>query len=372
VAGYLVSYAVFVESGPFRKRVATVAPYLAVTVVWRALYSLAGYGAVGSGLYLDPVREPVHFLRAFLERGPILALGQFFFPPAEMYAAYSHALGRGVLVFAVLFVAAFSVAVAPLLRENKFARFWTAGFLFALVPASSIYPQNRQLLLGSIGAMALLAQFGHRHFVERRGESLARWLRLPTLVGALVLFFHVFLSPLMLPFTTCSVAATKKFHRALETSSADMAGRDVVFVTAPDYFAVKLVQINRRIEEKPLPRRWRALSFGPENVTVHRTDAKTLVLDYEGGILGNPLLEFYRDRRLRMSRGDTVELEGLKITVLDVTPDGRPRRAEFAFDTPLDAPKFEFLYWVNGGYSRFALPDVGKSELLPGSPLELG
>jgi len=84
------SHAVFVERGSLKKRLFSFAPYLGVTVVWRVLYNLSGYGAHGSGIYIDPVREPLHFARAFVERAPILCLGQFLLPPAELSAAMAH------------------------------------------------------------------------------------------------------------------------------------------------------------------------------------------------------------------------------------------------------------------------------------------
>jgi hypothetical protein len=145
-----------------------------------------------------------------------------------------------------------------------------------------------------------------------------------------------------------------------------------VFLTAPDYFSVKLIQLYRRVEKHPLPKHWRVLSFGPQPVTVRRQDERTLVIDYQGGILGTPFLELYRDRRLKMAPGDQVKLEGLVIEVVAVTADGRASQAKFTFDEPLGSDAFRFYYWVDETFKPFTLPAVGATQELPGAKMTWG
>src|SRR5690606_29669055 len=52
-------------------------PYLVVVLAWRLLYDALGYGAVGSGVYLDPGREPATFLAALPDRAAALWLSQW-------------------------------------------------------------------------------------------------------------------------------------------------------------------------------------------------------------------------------------------------------------------------------------------------------
>lgn len=372
VAGYLVSYAIFVEDGGIVKRASTMAPYVLITLVWRMAYGMAGYGARGSGLYIDPVREPVRFLLAMLERGPILVLGQFLLPPAEAYVVASETFARVILTCAVIFCVAFSITLVPLLRRNRIARFWAAGFCFALIPAGTTYPHNRQLLFASFGAMALVAQLWHLFVVELKGRVLSRRLLFSAGLSALIFGGHLLISPLAMPLATYGVAFAAPLKRGITAVGPEIAGRDAVFITAPDYFSVKLIQLARRVERQPLPRRWRVLSFGPQRVVVYRANERTLEIDYEGGILGSPFMELYRDRRKRMKRGDRVQLQGLSIEVLEVTGDGRMSRARFEFDTPLDEPRFAFYYWVNETFEPFTMPDVGVRRTLPGAPMSWG
>jgi hypothetical protein len=372
IVGYVMSHAIFAEKGPPLRRAASIAPYLAITVVWRVAYNVAGYGSVGSGLYLDPARQPGRFLPALLERGPLLLLGQFLAPPAELYQIVSPTVAHALLVGAVLFAILLSAAFVPLLRRDSIARFWAAGLLFSIIPASATYSHNRQLLMTSFGAMGLIAQIWNLYAITLRDLALTTLGKLSKTVGALVFATHLVLSPLAMLFTVCGIALSAPLHRSISDVGPEIEGRDAVFVTAPDYFSVKLIQLSRRIERQPLPRRWRALSFGPEPVVVHRIDAQTLRLDYVGGILGTPFLELYRDRKLSMAPGDHVLLEGLTIEVRDVTADGRATSATFAFDTPLESPSFLFYYWENGHFKVFSPPPVGSSRTLPGATIPWG
>src|SRR5262249_14230093 len=149
------------------------------------------YGAKGSGLYIDPVRTPVDFFREFLERGPILVLGQFFVPPAEFQVVLGGFAAKAILIFSAIFLVVLTLTLAKLVIEDRMARFWAAGALMALIPAATTYPHNRQLLCTSFGAMALIALLWQRYTFELRGAELTRPARLAGGVGAVLLFSHL-------------------------------------------------------------------------------------------------------------------------------------------------------------------------------------
>ncbi|HEX7480121.1 MAG TPA: hypothetical protein VF331_20145 [Polyangiales bacterium] len=365
IAGYVLAYAVFAEAGPWLRRALACSPYLLITLIWRAAYNRAGYGATGSGLYIDPGREPMHFFLELLQRGPVLLQGLFSIPPAELHPVLGPSGALLLLLAAWLTVAALVVALVPLLVRDRLARAWTAGMLFALIPASSTYPHNRQLLFASIGGMALIAQLWQLHALQLRGTQMSRALQWSGKISAFGLLVHLLLSPLGLPVSSCGIAVSTPLSRAPDTIGDEIAGSDAIFMTAPDYFAVKLVQLSRRVQKQSLPRHWRALSFGEQAVTVRRTDERTLELDYDGGILQTPFTELYRDRRLPMRVGERIELEGLSIEVLQLTSDGRPSSARFRFTQPLDAPSFRFYAWIDGRFVPFTPPPVGQRRVLP-------
>ena len=371
IAGYLCAHALCVERTSWPRRLLLIAPYLAITVVWRALYTRAGFGAIGSGLYIDPARDPLAYVLALLERAPVLVLGQFLAPPAELYSVWPATWAHVMWLFACVFCACLAVAFWPLIRRDRVAQFWLLGALASLVPAASTYPHNRQLLFTSLGAMGMLAQLWHLHVVELGNRAPTRLLHFSQGIGGLVFFTHALISPLVLPLSTCSIAVTSPLQAARSALDADSAGRDVVFVNAPDYFAVKLVQLSLRIAEQPLPRRFRALSFGPEHITVHRTAANELELEYADGILSTPFMELYRDRRIAMREHEQIALEGMRIEVLELTADNRARKARFSFESELEAEQLRFFVWKNGRFERYSPPTLGQSHALEPAELEL-
>jgi hypothetical protein len=311
----------------------------------------------------------VHFAVTMLERGPVLLLGQFFIPPAEAYGG--GLFGHPLLVFAVLFTLALIVAFGPLLVERRTARFWAAGLLVSLIPASSTFPHNRQLLFASFGAMGLVAELWDM-FLGLRGKELPLHLRAAGAVGAVLLLGRLVISPVATPISVCSIMLTRPLHRAIKSVGDEIGGRDSVFLSAPEYFAVKLVMLSRSVEEQPTARRFRPLSFGPEPVTVERVSDRALRLSYEGGILTTPFMELYRNRHLPMKVGDRVAITGLDIDVAHVTPDGRPDVANFTFDRSLDDPSFIFYYWTDQGFSQLSVPAIGASRALPPAILHYG
>ena len=83
--GYLASYALFLDRGPLLRRAATLLPYIGVMLGWAVLYVSLGYGASGSGFYIDPVREPLVFLRMLPERLTIYTVAMFEGVSADWY-----------------------------------------------------------------------------------------------------------------------------------------------------------------------------------------------------------------------------------------------------------------------------------------------
>jgi hypothetical protein len=161
-------------------------------------------------------------------------------------------------------------------------------------------------------------------------------------------------------------------HRAADDLGSEIEDKDVIFVTAPDFFAVRLFQLRKRTEGGPLPRRIRALAAGGDPIELSRVDERTLQVRYDGGLLGRPLSELFRDRRLPMKVGDRVDLAGLGIEVLAITPEGRAETVRFRFEDSLDAASLLFYRWENAGFRRMTLPAVGETVHLDAPVLEVG
>ncbi|MET0342996.1 MAG: hypothetical protein ABW252_18460 [Polyangiales bacterium] len=371
IAAYVIAYALFVERGSWQKRVLGVLPYVTTTLVWRALYTRAGFGAFGSGVYIDMGREPIPFAKAFLERGPVLWLGQFLSPPAETYIVLPDAGMRAMLLLALAVLGLSVWALYPLLKRDRLARFWALGLVGSLVPAAATFPHNRQLIFASLGAMGLLAQLFHYYAAVELvpAGGAARWARR---FGIVLIAFHLVASPFWLPLTTASVALTAPMHRGAATVGDEAAGREAVFVTAPEFFSVRIVQLLKRLEGKPLPKTFRALSCEPWPVRVKRTAPNALEVHYEKGLLSKPMTDdLHRDRRLAMPAGTKVDLSDFHAEVLHARDDGMPDVVRFTFDVALEDPSLVFYRWDADKFVQFTPPAMGEQVELPGAEAPL-
>ena len=246
VLGYVVGHALFVEQGPLRRRALSVVPHLFVVVAWRVAYVALDRGARHSGLYLDPLSEPLAFARAALERIPALVLGQLALPPAEAIMFAPEALRLPLLLFALGFTALFVFALVPVLRSDPHARMFAFGALGALVLACSTHPHNRLLFYVGLGVMPLLSLAWHA-LLERASEG-RQVPRLAHVLVAALVGFRLLISPLLLPLMACSVMLTAPAEAGAHSLLAAAAGREVVLVSSPDYFHMKLAPVLAALE----------------------------------------------------------------------------------------------------------------------------
>jgi hypothetical protein len=369
----MLAHALFVEQGALRGRALSVLPHLLVVVGWRAVYTAIGRGARFSGLYLDPVREPLVFAGAVIERLPFLGLGQLLAPPAESAVfgpAWTH---LPLYLFALLVCAIALFSFLPLLRADARARFFALGAAVALVLGCSTHPNNRLLFFVGIGVMPLLSQLWHAALQNAPYLPVATWpRRIVHVFSAVTVGFRLFVSPLLLPVTAFSVALSGPIAVAVRSALASADGRELIVVSAPEFFYVKLMPVFAAMENRPAPARLRALSFGEIPLQVTRSDERTLELRYHGGILGSPLLELYRARSLALPIGTRVQLSDLHIEVTQLTADGRGAAARFVFAHPLEDPRYRWLHWRDGRYVPFAPPPTGATVALPPARIGLG
>lgn len=389
LGGYLFAYALFLDPaavGPDRasgvlrygRSIGALLPFLAVVVVWRLLYSAQGYGTEGSGLYIDPVADSAIFLGELPARLAVLMLGLLALPDAALWSLGPAPLNHLLLGFAIVVLVAIGWCFRPLLRESNEARFFLLGAVLAAVPACATLPMDRNMMFSSYGGLGLIALFLARCWTPTQERTPRRNKRL--MVRFLV-FSHVIVAPLGL---LAGIQQLPMMDRILTGSNPSIPldlppDTRIVALNTPTSLLGASLPIYRSSRGEPVPPHWWWLYAGVRAVAVERTDAHTLVLRPDGGFLTSLWSQVFRHPAVDpMQAGDTVSLEGLEITVLSVTDDGRPESVQFVFDRSLDDPRIYPVTWRNGVYEPFVVPEIGKTgviaaaEMAPLVPIALG
>lgn len=372
VGAYLFAYAVFIDHGPLLVRVGRLTPYLIVVIPWRLIYRDLGYGVVGSGVYLDPLSDPVSFFRD-LPRNVILLVQNQMSPPDSGYAWFiPRPYEYGYVFVSFLFVLFFAWVLWPLLKSNSRARFWATGMVLSTVPVSAVFAQDRLLFFPSIGGIALIALFlaGWRDKAYWLSERM-RWRKAARFMAYYWSLTHFVLAPILFVSVVWLMTNVDRGTMDLSRSAPmhpEVTEESVVILNTLHDNMVIGFPIVRSAVGDPVPKYTRILSTGPDEITVTRTDAQTIVLENPKGFFPRTYGEQYRNFRTHPFRiGDRVELTGMTVEILEVKPNGHPTRIQFVFDRNLDDPTLHFVTWsLENGYIPVDLPDPGHSIAVSG------
>ena len=116
-----------------------------------------------------------------------------------------------------------------------------------------------------------------------------------------------------------------------------------------------------------MPKRWWMLSAADAEHLYHRAAPDRLVLETVGGeMMATRLESMIRSREAPIPVGYEVDLEGMRVRVLDVGRVG-PTRVEFTFDRSLDDPSMVLMAVLDGRLQRVKSPPVGATLRLPSS-----
>ena len=370
LTGYLLAHALFVDSGPLARRLARLWPYAALAVAWLAAYKALGYGTSGGSMYLNPLDEPMPYLRALAERLPVLLAAQIGASLSDVWLLLPLPAQLAAYTLAVLGLLAFAVLLAPLWRRLPASRFWALGAVLSLPPACATFPMDRLLVFAGVGTMAAIALV----FAEwLEGGALALLPRarraIATSVVLLLVLLHLVLAPVLLPVRVLTVGLLVRMGERLETSiptDETIRGKTLVILSSAAELTTFPPWMQRQVLGVPRPRRMRVLATCFAKVHVSRLDATTLRVRPENGFLDNELLRMVRGLSRPFRPGDEVVLSDMRARVEDVTADGRPAEVDFTFAVPLEDPS---LLWTRlqagGALAPWSPPAVGESQLLP-------
>jgi hypothetical protein len=298
VTGYLFAHALFIDSGPLTRRLARLWPYATLSVAWLVAYKALGYGTSGGSMYLNPLDEPMLYLRALAERLPVLLAAQVGLGLADLWLALPPAARVVAYSLALLTLVVFAALLAPLWRRLPACRFWALGALLSLPPMCATYPMDRLLVFAGVGAMAAIALV-FAGWLEGDAPALLPRARRAMTNGVVLLLvlLHLVLAPLLLPLRVLAVGFLARIGERLEASiPADETVRrkTLVILGSAAEMTTFPPWMQRRVSNIPRPRHMRVLASCFSSLHVSRLDATTLRVRPEQGFLDHEWLRIVR------------------------------------------------------------------------------
>jgi hypothetical protein len=367
VCGYLLSYAVFLDRGTLWQRARSLLPYLAVLLPYRALYNAVGYGALHSGTYLDPGREPLVFLHGVLTRLPVLVFSQFAPLPADLWEIYpliAPWLRPSVLACILVALGALWLLFRPLLRSSPVARFWALGCVLSTLPVCGTFPEDRLLTATALGGAGLLSMF----LLALGGKTYPNPKRWTRAMGIAFIAIHAVLAPMVLTVRAQDIELVKAILDHADRSISrepQIADKTVIMLNPPINALGIFFPVFREAKGIALPGGFRFLATGESDLRVERLDARTLRLRPDGGFLFSASQGLFRSTSRKFQGGETITLSDMSFEVTGVTADGRPSEVVVRLQKPLEDSSLLWVQWDKHEYVPFRPPQIGSATVLP-------
>ncbi len=361
--GYLVGFAWFLEPRGRRVGLLAITPYLGITLVWALVYKTLGYGAAGSGFYVDPGGSPLLFVGKVVERLPLLLLGQMFVPPPELLAAAPAAARLPIAFVATLIVGAVALGIARAARGQAAALALATGTLLSAIPTCAAVPDDRLLMLPGFGFFGVLGiAFAG---VWSGGVHVGRVTRG---VLSLLAVLHLVLAPVLLPVRAVvfarllgGFASAGAATLTLEQGSA----RPVVVVGGPDALFVNYMVLEKLLGLPQPALNARILTEQDGGtMTVLRTGQSSLTVTNERGMMNGPFAAVTRDHGFTV--GEVSVVGGHRMEVLAVSASGHPTRIAFDLGAPLESMRL--LVFEGRRFVELEAPPTGRElhfQMLP-------
>lgn len=349
VIAYFVAHSLTLDPGRGARRWLPQLGWIGVVGAWAWLYRAAGSGTVGSGVYLDPLSNPLGFARSAGGRFVALLGGQIAGPPSDLWNDPPPPLWlvAGLACLVILFLAP---ALWRAATSSAELRFFGLGALGALLPLIAAFPEDRLLVLPGIGAFAVLAALISGLVAAERPV----WL---TLVVA-----HLVIAPLLLPWRSLTMARYEA-RLALARSSALAAPSpevtDLVLLSAPDYFFGAMIRLTATAAGEKPPKHVFVLAGTTNSIEVERPDPNSLLVRPAGGYFARTFNRIYRGENYPLAVGQGFVGDGVEFKVMELDARGAPATIRFRFGGRLEAARFRFLQHSGGRYVPFVLPPVG-------------
>lgn len=362
--GYLFAYAVFLDRSTAAVRLATLVPYGVVIVLWRVTYTAMGFGALGSPTYIDPGATPLRFAEALVFRAPVLLATQATNLPSEPFDFLPPPLKMANFALVLIVLVLVAIALWPILKASRRARFWVLAILLSVIPASATFPSGRLLIFASIGGAALLSEY----LIWALSHDRVRALPYRALAYGLIIA-HVVVAPVALVGTSLGLGYLATEMRRTFTDIEypdDISERRLFLINAPNLFFTTYANVFRAVEGMPVPQGTHLLSPNavlPTTMTVTRVDEETLHFAAADGFR----YMLFRDTDKPFKVGDHITLKHFSVDVLEVDDEGRAMAVHYRFPAPLESPTYCWMQMdLSMRFEPYTPPAIGETHIFYG------
>jgi hypothetical protein len=348
---YIACHTWILDPRTTRARICSLVPVALVTLLWRALHFGCGFGASGSGAYLDPLHDASALLAAAPAR-LLSGLGAAIGPvSADLIFVGEKDQARASLALAAALALSFGFAVRRAVHCEPVARFWALSALFALVPLCAAPPNDRGLLLVLLGVTPL---------VSRLVPGLSRQLP-PRALALLFVGWHALGAPIALALRAGQIQKlgrrTAESTRVFDTLP-ELERRTVIVLNPPRDLFASYIQLERAARGVSVARHLYWLSSASSALSVTRIAADTLEVRRPSGYWATPLERLYR--RDGTTLHSVLEFAAFDAQIVESTMKDGPSVVRFRFREPLEHESLVFVAWQGDRYELVAPPALGR------------
>ncbi len=376
VLAFFFAYELTAAPGGCRRRLGALAPLTVLVTAYGILYATFGFGASGTGIYLDRHSPAGVYVATALSHLGVLLWRTYGGIPADVTLAREalipvSLIGYGLSAVILMLLRPFFSMQTPAMKRRL--AWFGLGSLLAMGPVLPALPMDR-LLVGSFlgGSVVLSFLLVSVWDVLRSHAAHGRMRRFGyLLVAGYLVFWNLLASPVIVSLEVMGrEAGSREGLKAVLDSdlpNEQRADREVVILHAPGtagkwvtwYFQAMLDYLG-----KPVPRSWRVLSIAPCDQSLKRTDSHSLELScLDGRMLATVPERLFRSPSLPLHKGDVIRAGAMTAEILE-TDGPFPTKVGFSFEKALDRPDFLFLEWKDGALRRTTVPRVGESRIL--------
>lgn len=364
--GYVLAYAVVAREVPGRKRLALIGAFAVPAVAYLAVRTKLGYGAMGSGFYTDPLREPLAFVEKVPWRTVALLTESWL---SFDVSGFTPGSARWMVV-AMLFGAA-TICVGPVRRalsglspERRVKATWLLlGSFLSLAPVLAVVPAMRLLGICTLGIGGIVAIVVEQAWFRDAGADLSPSapgrgaVELGWFAALLLAFVHLVHGP--------GTAFTLSLrHRREATKFVDGAAWLRARASNPETTDVGIVRGMSLTFFTPFaidprgraPRTWCLLAHAGHTLVVRRGERTfDLTTSSDRGLYPIGDGNLFRAENAPLRVGDEVRNGCVRAKILELGPRG-PRSVRLELENPTKTLWVEDDY---DGWKEVELPAVG-------------